>query len=101
MRFVLGFIVALAATTGVARAQAPSPTASATQGPQPSPSATAGQAIQLPATVCGLEVPAPLKAPPAGSPTLVYPMLLCFEKQGGTSVIDPATYQYYIELVNR
>src|SRR5687767_11412788 len=84
MRFVLAFVVAFAATTGVARAQ---------ETPQ--------APIQLPATVCGLEVPAPVKAPPAGSPPLVFPVLLCFEKQGGTSVIDPATYQYYIELLNR
>ena len=28
-------------------------------------------------------------------------MLLCFEKQGGASVIEPQTYQYYIELQNR
>ena len=84
MRFVLGSIVVFLATAGAARAQ------EAAQAP-----------IQLPATVCGLEVPAPVKPPPAGSPPLVFPVLLCFEKQGGTSVIDPATYQYYIELLNR
>src|SRR5688572_2393967 len=90
MRFALGLIVAFLATTGAARAQ------ETQQAPQPS----AGQPIQLPATVCGLEVPAPVKAPPAGTPPVVYPALLCFEKQGGNSVIDAATYQFYIELLN-
>ena len=32
---------------------------------------------------------------------MLYALLLCFEKQGGASVIEPQTYQYYIELQNR
>ena len=66
--------------------------------------ASAGQSegvLQLPATVCGLEVPAPVNTPPAGTPTVIYALVLCFEKQGGTSVIEPQTYQYYLELQNR
>ena len=116
MRFAFSLLVALFATTGVARAQ-PSPltSAAATAGQaQPSPlaslSASAGQAqpsapagqpgqpLKLPATICGLEVPAPINPAPAGSPTLAAGVLLCFEKQGGLAVVDPETYQYYIEL---
>ncbi len=40
----------------------------------------------------------PAKLPPAGSGPLVYLVALCFAKQGGTSVIDPQTYLYYIQL---
>src|SRR5688572_30695334 len=88
MRFVISAIVALVATTGIARAQTPAPP------------------LKLPATVCGLEVPAPVgkdgapTAAPAGSPALLYAMLTCYEKQGGVSVVDPETYLYYIELKN-
>ena len=107
MRFLASFIVAFVATLGTAWAQAPSPPATATQGPPSStPAAPAVQAqpegvLQLPATVCGLEVPAPVNTPPAGTPTVIYALVLCFEKQGGTSVIEPQTYQYYLELQNR
>ena len=92
-----------------AHAQSPSPEASASQGPPsapagqaPSPAASAGQegVIQLPATVCDLQIPAPEAAPPAGSPTLVYALTTCFASQGGASVIDPYTYLHYIELKN-
>ena len=67
----------------------------------PSPAVQGEAVIQLPASVCDLQVPAPSAQPPAGSGPLVYAMLLCFAAQGGGSVIDPATYQYYIELQNR
>ncbi len=40
----------------------------------------------------------PAKLPPAGSGPIVYLVALCFAKQGGTSVIDPQTYLYYIGL---
>jgi outer membrane protein insertion porin family len=40
----------------------------------------------------------PPKLPPAGSGPIVYLVGLCFAKQGGTSVIDPQTYLYYIQL---
>ncbi len=49
-------------------------------------------------TVCGMTVPPPAKEPPPGSTPVVVAMLLCFDKQGGSSVIDPATYLYYIHL---
>ena len=36
--------------------------------------------------------------PPAGSGPVVYLIAPCFEAQGGTSLIDPETYLYYIQL---
>ena len=106
MRFTLALLVAFVATAGVARAQTlPSPWASAGQA-QPAPvQAAPGQPIKLPATICGLEVPAPENngkpaPPPAGSPTISYALLPCFEKQGGVAVVDPETYLYYMELKN-
>jgi outer membrane protein insertion porin family len=47
-------------------------------------------------TVCGLTVPAPATLPPAESPPIVYALVPCFERQGGQSTVDPATYLYYI-----
>jgi outer membrane protein insertion porin family len=49
------------------------------------------------ATVCGQQR-APLAQPPAGSPPVVLFIAPCFAAQGGTSVIDPQTYVYYIQL---
>ena len=49
------------------------------------------------ATVCGQQR-APLAQPPADSPPVVLFIAPCFEAQGGTSVIEPQTYIYYIQL---
>jgi outer membrane protein insertion porin family len=102
MRFPLVLLVAFAATTGVVHAQAPSqPPASAGQAGQ-----APGQPIKLPATICGLEVPAPADStgkpapPPVGSPTISYALLPCFEKQGGVPLVDPETYLFYMEFKN-
>ena len=51
-----------------------------------------------PASVCDLAIPLPAKAPPSGSGPVVYQILLCFDKQGGASVIEANTYLYYIQL---
>jgi outer membrane protein insertion porin family len=51
-----------------------------------------------PASVCDLPIPMPAKAPPSGSGPVVYQILLCFERQGGSSVIEANTYLYYIQL---
>jgi outer membrane protein insertion porin family len=60
--------------------------------------AAAAQAQTPPATVCGLPVPVPAAAPaPGGSPAIVA-LLLCFDKQGGSSSIEPATYLHYVRL---
>jgi outer membrane protein insertion porin family len=54
----------------------------------------AGQAVSL----CNLPVPAPAAAPAAGSGPVVVAFLLCFEKQGGASMIDPQTYLFHVRL---
>lgn len=88
----------LAASTRAIQEPATVP-AQAPQTPATSP-VTGDQApIALPATVCDLPVPAPGTPPPAGSPPLMYTALACFASQGGTSVIDPLTYVYYMEIV--
>ncbi|HVL65907.1 MAG TPA: BamA/TamA family outer membrane protein [Vicinamibacterales bacterium] len=103
MPFALALLVAFVATTGVARADsaptAPAGVPAAAAALVESPLQEIGL-LQLPATICGLPVPAPSQAPPAGSPPLTYLMLLCFEKQGGQPVIEAQTYLYYIELKN-
>ncbi len=49
-------------------------------------------------TVCGMPLPAPARMPAPATPPLVLAISLCFEKQGGASLIDPQTYLYYIQL---
>jgi len=42
-------------------------------------------------------VPPPRALPPAGSGPVLYTIAPCFLKQGGTSVVEPQTYLYYIQ----
>src|SRR5437660_814538 len=49
------------------------------------------------ATVCGQQA-RPAAQPPAGSPPVVLFVAPCFEKQGGTSLVEVQTYLYYIQL---
>ena len=51
-----------------------------------------------PIAFCGQQAPAPRAQPPAGSAPIVLAFGPCFEGQGGTSVIEPQTYLYYIQL---
>jgi outer membrane protein insertion porin family len=51
--------------------------------------------------VCGQQVPKPARQPPAGMGPVVLNAVLCFRKQGGFSVIEAPTYQYYIELMSK
>ena len=114
--FVACFLAFLAIQGAQAAAQPPSPPASASQAPAPAsasqgppaaPAPSASQkpaveasqsgALPLPAVVCGQQVPAPATPPPAGSGPIFYGYMLCFEKQGGTPVIDAQTYVYYIQ----
>src|SRR5262245_1684274 len=97
MRFLTTVIVAFVATTGIARAQTPQ-----TSIPSPAVQAPATQEgpLQLPATVCGLEVPAPAALPPVGTTPEMCINLFCFEKQGGIPVVDPETCLYYVVLKN-
>src|SRR5262245_25436023 len=53
-----------------------------------------------PVTVCGQQR-APAAQPPAGSPPVILFIAPCFEKQGGTSLIEPQTYVYYIQLAQK
>jgi len=62
------------------------------------PQAEAVASLRLPAIVCGQTVPVPAKLPPTGSGPVVYALMLCFEKQGGSSVIDQNTYLYYLQV---
>jgi outer membrane protein insertion porin family len=54
-------------------------------------------AAPLPATICDLQVPAPASMPPAASGPVVYQVLLCFQRQGGSPVVEANTYLYYME----
>ena len=94
MRFALFLVAALTAGVGVG-AQTP---AGQTAG-QPAPAAAKpvpGQDV-----VCGQTIPTPAGQPPAGSGPIVLNIVLCFQKQGGYSVIEAATYQYYIQMTSR
>src|SRR6185503_19674742 len=73
-----------------APAQTPAPTTPAAgQTPLPTPTQTAGQV-----TLCGQPVPPPARLPPAGSGLVILNIAPCFEKQGGTSAVEPQTYLY-------
>jgi len=92
----------LAGQTPSPQPAAPKPQATAGQTPSPQPGApkpqaTAGQGAQ---TVCGLTAPEPARLPPAGSGPVVYLVVPCFQKQGGSSVVEPNTYLYYLEMKN-
>jgi outer membrane protein insertion porin family len=51
-----------------------------------------------PAAVCGQPIGPPANLPPAGSGPVVWLLVPCFEKQGGTSTIEAETYLYYIRV---
>ena len=52
----------------------------------------AGQILQ-----CGQPVPPPRALPPAGSGPVLYTIAPCFQRQGGSSVVEAQTYLYYIQ----
>src|SRR3982751_4608414 len=89
------FAAALAGLSSLASAaQAPVPPPAQPPAPQASaPAAASGQQ-----SVCGIPIPAPSRLPPAGSGPVVFQVVPCFQKQGGSPAIDPATYLYYIQL---
>jgi len=92
MRVLALLIAALAAASSTFAQAPPSQALPAVSSPAP------GQIQNLPATICNQTVPAPASQPPAGSPPVVTAVMLCFEKQGGYSVIEAQTYVYYIQL---
>jgi outer membrane protein insertion porin family len=67
----------------------------------PAPGPQASVPMSLPATICGLTVPAPSKLPPPNTGPYTYAILPCFEKQGGQPVIEAPTYVYYMEVARR
>ena len=54
---------------------------------------------QNPSTACGLPIPPPASLPPAGSGPVLFQIVPCFAKQGGSPVVEPETYLYYMKLV--
>jgi len=76
------------------QAPAPAPVVPAAAGAPAAPAQGSGLPIM---TVCGQRAQ-PAAQPPAGSPPVVLFAVVCFEAQGGTSVIEPQTYAYYIQL---
>ena len=56
-----------------------------------------GQVRDLPATICNQTVPEPARLPPASSPAVLTAVMLCFEKQGGSPVVEANTYLYYMQ----
>lgn len=74
--------------------------------PPPAPPAQAVAQAPPPAqadtqTVCGQVVPTPAKLPPSGSGPVVTAIAPCFQKQGGSSVIDAQTYLFYIQAKDK
>ncbi len=95
-----GFLLVVLGTAATAHAapggqaapvprQALNPTASA---PVPD-----GPVLDLPATICNQTVPEPARLPPANSGTMVTAVMLCFEKQGGSPIVEANTYLYYMQ----
>jgi outer membrane protein insertion porin family len=85
-------VAALLFFAAPAAAQSQAPAA-----PQTPSTAAQGEALP-PIPFCGQQAAAPRAQPPAGSPPIVLAFGPCFEGQGGTSVIEPQTYLYYIQL---
>ena len=52
-------------------------------------------------TICNIAIPAPAKEPPAGSGSVVLNIIPCFERQGGTPIVEPATYLFYMQMRTR
>ena len=98
LKFRAFLLAAALAAPSVAAAQAPAaPPAQA-----PPPAAQAGTAPKPSGvlSLCGgiYQIGAPTRLPPAGSGPVVYQVGACFEKQGGSSVVEAQTYLYYMQL---
>jgi outer membrane protein insertion porin family len=50
-----------------------------------------------PVDVCGMPMAPPVNLPPDDSGPVVLAIVLCFERQGGQSLIDPQTYLAYVQ----
>ena len=69
----------------------------ARQASRPSRRRPAGPVLDLPATICNQTVGEPSRLPPAGGGPLLTAVMLCFEKQGGSPVVEANTYLYYMQ----
>ncbi len=58
---------------------------------------TAGEPRPLPATICNQQVPEPARLPPTTAGPVLTAVMLCFEKQGGSPVVEANTYLYYMQ----
>jgi outer membrane protein insertion porin family len=98
LKFRPSFIaLALSAQAALAAAQTVAPPQTQTQtptspAPKPAPSGTQ--------SYCGglYQIPQPSRLPPAGSAPVVFQVGPCFEKQGGSPVVDAQTYLYYMQV---
>ena len=86
------------AFAGLLAAAATSPAFAQTGNPA-APAGNPAAANTNPSTACGLPIPAPAALPPADSPPVLFQIVPCFAKQGGSPVIEPETYLYYMKLV--
>src|SRR5262245_40262940 len=71
----------------------PAPPAAAAQDP-----AASERLPGLPATICGSPFPQPAALPPEGSGAVIFGIAPCFEAQGNQTLVEAATYLYYIQL---
>ena len=88
---VAGLLVVGGASSVVA--QTPPVAAPTTQAPSTATSDTA--------TFCGQRVPPPASLPPVGSGPVVYLVGPCFAAQGNTSIVEPQTYLYYMQITSK
>ncbi len=101
LRVIAPAAVAWVVSAGPAWAQAPLAAAqaappAAAQAPI-NPAETSATPGGEPA-LCGQPIPPPANPPPTNLGPVVYYLGPCFERQGGSSVIEPQTYLYYIHL---
>ncbi len=104
---------AVAGSQGPAGAASPAPlraqasTLAQQQAPPAQPQQTPPQASAAPpqqapgvnpTSICGYPIGAPANLPPASSGPVVYLIVTCFPKQDNKPVVEPQTYQYYIQL---
>src|SRR5262245_52408970 len=92
--FALGTVLLAARSAAAQQPPAPAAPLSAPATSQPALPAAGSN----PTTICGQPIPPPASLPPAGSGPVLYLIAPCWEAQGNQTVIEPATYLYYIQL---
>src|SRR5581483_5257114 len=97
-RRVLEWLVALALVAAAGVASPRVAEAGEAGGQQPPAPAPAPDAPANPTTICGQPIPPPSTLPPAGSGPVIYLIAPCWAAQGNVTLVEPATYLYYINL---